>query len=109
MVRTSALHADNPGSNPGGITKLIIYQYTTKGSVIYVGFLEAFSLNIGKRQSWRAAADCKSVSYGLVGSNPTLPTKGIFQIPRSGKIWRGRGDERIALFGYIFLDIKCSR
>ena len=35
--------------------------------------------------------------------------KGIFPIPRSGKIGRGRGDERIALFGNGFLGINCCR
>ena len=35
--------------------------------------------------------------------------KGMFPIPRSGKIGRGRGDERIALFGNGFLVINCCR
>lgn len=34
-------------------------------------------LYFGRRSSWRAAADCKSVPYRWVGSNPTLPTIGL--------------------------------
>ena len=30
-------------------------------------------LGTGERQSWRAASDCKSDAYGLVGSNLTSP------------------------------------
>jgi hypothetical protein len=45
---------------------------------------------------------------------PPTPTEiicaaGMFPVPRSGKPGRGRGDERIALFGNGFLGINCYR
>ncbi len=43
------------------------------------------------------------------GSSPSRRTKGTFSVPRSGKPERGRGDDRIALFGYGFLVINCNR
>ena len=43
------------------------------------------------------------------GSSPSRRTIGTFPIPRSGKLGRGRGDDRIALFGYGFLVINCNR
>ena len=35
-------------------------------------------INIGRRQSWRAAAGCNPVSFGLVRSNRTLLTNNLY-------------------------------
>ena len=43
-------------------------------SLLEVGFIGLCKVK-GERRSWRVAADCKSVILGLVGSNPSSPTK----------------------------------
>ena len=49
------------------------------------------------------------INREVEGSSPSRTTIGMFPVLRSGKTGRGRGDERIALFGNGFLGTNCYR
>ena len=51
----------------------------------------------------------RPVTPEVTGSNPVGVAKGRFPIPRSGKVGRGRGDEKFAFLGNSFLVINCCR
>lgn len=74
----------NRNSNKENESKLTLYSL--------VGELESLSPCHGEDRGFESRRGCH---------------KGISPIPRSGKVGRGRGDEKVAFFGNSFLVINC--
>lgn len=58
---------------------------------------------------WWRWSTRRPVTAKITGSSPVRVAKGRFPIPRSGKVGRGRGDEKFAFLGNSFLVINCCR